>query len=149
MRRREQVRGIRYDEVSRPRHVMREEDAHQLEVQRQSLVESLIGMGFPLDWALRAVVSAIVCVCVCVCVCLCVCECVCVCMCICACASVLSSINLHYIQSCTHTRCQMKSRKDDFSRISMNIIHITSFYLSFLRLFITALHHILAFIGAL
>ena len=69
LRRREQVRGIRYDEVSRPRHVMREEDAQQLEVQRQSLVESLIGMGFPIDWALRAVVSAVyVCVCVCVCV---------------------------------------------------------------------------------
>ena len=30
-----------------------------IELQRQSLIESLIGMGFPIDWALRAVVSQI------------------------------------------------------------------------------------------
>ena len=76
MRRREQERGMRYDEASRPRHVMREEDAQQFEVQRQSLVESLVGMGFPIDWALRAVVSAIVYIYVCVYVCVCVCMCV-------------------------------------------------------------------------
>jgi hypothetical protein len=32
-----------------------EEEAQLVELQRQSLIESLIGMGFPLDWALRAV----------------------------------------------------------------------------------------------
>jgi hypothetical protein len=92
LRRREQVRGIRYDEVSRPRNVMREEDAQQLEVQRQSLVESLIGMGFPIDWALRAVVSAMVCVCVYVCVCVCVFVCVCVCVCVRVCVCVCACV---------------------------------------------------------
>lgn len=55
------------------RHVMRaeDEDSQHAELQRQSIVESLIGMGFPIDWALRAVVSFIVCVCVCECACTC------------------------------------------------------------------------------
>lgn len=30
------------------------EDVSQLEVERQGLVESLIGMGFPVEWAIRA-----------------------------------------------------------------------------------------------
>ena len=31
------------------------EEATALEMRRQSLVENLIGMGFPVDWSLRAV----------------------------------------------------------------------------------------------
>ena len=85
VRRRGQTHGRRHDDVSRyndtSRHVMRtenEDNTQHVELQRQSLVENLIGMGFPIDWALRAVVSAMVCVCV-LCV-LCVCVCVCVCL---------------------------------------------------------------------
>jgi hypothetical protein len=181
MRRREEVRSIRYDEVSRPRHVMREEDARQLEVQRQSLVESLIGMGFPIDWALRAVVSVTVCVCVCMCmyvyvcvcvyvcicvyvcmcvyvckcmfvyVCMCVCVyvCVCVSVCVCACACACAPIpfftNSHYIQSRTHTGCQMRSSGNDFFFITHeSLIYITAsfliFYIYLLLPFTTFLH---------
>ena len=56
MRRRLHLHGRRHDEIMRA--VMQEEDeeeAQLLELQRQSLIESLIGMGFPVDWALRAV----------------------------------------------------------------------------------------------
>ena len=56
MRRRLHLHGRRHDEIMRA--VMQEEDeeeAQLLELQRQSLIESLIGMGFPIDWALRAV----------------------------------------------------------------------------------------------
>lgn len=31
-----------------------EEGAHLNELRRQAMIESLIGMGFPVDWALRA-----------------------------------------------------------------------------------------------
>lgn len=31
-----------------------EEDGDQLEVERQALVETMIGMGFPVEWAIRA-----------------------------------------------------------------------------------------------
>ena len=80
MRRRGQTHGRRHDDDmlrynNTSRHVMRtenENNTQHVELQRQSLVESLIGMGFPIDWALRAVVSAMVCVCVCVCDCTCV-----------------------------------------------------------------------------
>ena len=39
---------------------VQEGETQLLELQRQSLVESLIGMGFPIDWALRAVVSHLI-----------------------------------------------------------------------------------------
>jgi uncharacterized UBP type Zn finger protein len=31
-----------------------EENSHLIELRRQAMIESLIGMGFPVDWALRA-----------------------------------------------------------------------------------------------
>ena len=31
-----------------------EENSHLVELRRQALIENLIGMGFPVDWALRA-----------------------------------------------------------------------------------------------
>lgn len=31
------------------------EDSHEHDMRRQSLIENLIGMGFPVDWSLRAV----------------------------------------------------------------------------------------------
>lgn len=34
------------------------EDASQLELERQGLVENLIGMGFPVEWAIRAAGSS-------------------------------------------------------------------------------------------
>ena len=79
VRRRGQTHGRRHDDMSRyndmsrygdtSRHVMRAENENStqhVELQRQGLVESLTGMGFPIDWALRAVVSTMGCVCVCV-----------------------------------------------------------------------------------
>ena len=52
-----QLHNSRHEEMMRA--VMQEEEdeeeAQLLELQRQSLIESLIGMGFPVDWALRAV----------------------------------------------------------------------------------------------
>ena len=41
---------------SHPHPNLQEEESQLIELQRQSLVENLIGMGFPIDWALRAVV---------------------------------------------------------------------------------------------
>ena len=31
-----------------------EENSHLVELRRQAMIENLIGMGFPVDWALRA-----------------------------------------------------------------------------------------------
>jgi uncharacterized UBP type Zn finger protein len=44
----------RNSDAERDSDIEREEEAHMNELRRQALVESLLGMGFPADWALRA-----------------------------------------------------------------------------------------------
>jgi hypothetical protein len=58
MRRRLRMHGRRYRHDDIIRAVMEEEEEEEsqlIELQRQSLIESLISIGFPVDWALKAV----------------------------------------------------------------------------------------------